>query len=217
MTVADMKARMKGVMTRWEPDAAGRLQAAAIALYAEHGFERTTVAEIAERAGLTERTFFRHFADKREVLFQGSERLRDQLVDAVIRAPASVGALSAVAHALESLSPFFDERRAWSAQRYAVIATSSDLRERELIKRATLAAAVAGALGERGERQATATLAAELGITAFHVAYERWVVDPDERTYAVHVRETLAELRTTCGAEPSARVPAAAPAGDHLR
>ena len=190
-------------MTRWEPDAAGRLQAAAIALYAERGFERATVAEIAERAGLTERTFFRHFADKREVLFQGSEQLRDQLVDAVARAPSSAGALAAVAAALESLSPFFDARRAWSAQRYAVIESSSDLQERELIKRSSLVAAVAFALRERGVGQATATLAAEVGITAFHVAYEHWVVDPDERTYAVHVRDTLAELRATCGAEPS--------------
>ena len=196
-------------MSRWRPDATGRLQAAAIELYAERGFERTTVADIAERAGLTERTFFRHFADKREVLFEGSEQLRDRLHDAVAQAPPSLGALSAVARALEGLSPFFDERRAWSAQRHAVIASSSNLRERELIKRASLVVAVAGVLRERGETAATARLAAEAGITAFWVAYERWVEDPSEHTYAHHVRETVADLRATCG-ECSSRTPAPA-------
>jgi hypothetical protein len=63
-------------MTRWEPNARGRLEQAALALYGERGFENTTVAEIAARAGLTERTFFRHFADKREVLFAGGAHCR---------------------------------------------------------------------------------------------------------------------------------------------
>ena len=79
-------------MGRWEPNARGRLEQAAMELYLERGFDQTTVAEIAERAGLTERTFFRHFADKREVLFAGAGALQELLVSAVAGAPDSGGA-----------------------------------------------------------------------------------------------------------------------------
>src|SRR6516162_6467851 len=89
-------------MGRWEPDARGRLAKAAMVLYAEQGFERTTVAEIAARAGLTERTFFRHFADKREVLFYGMERLRGLLARAVADAPASAAPMELVGAAFEA-------------------------------------------------------------------------------------------------------------------
>ena len=185
-------------MSRWQPDAPGRLQRAALELYAQRGFEKTTVAEIANRAGLTERTYFRHFADKREVLFRGSKDLRDHLVQSTVAAPPGTPAFAAVAGALEGLSSFFDDQREWSAHRHAVIASSPDLQERELLKRASLVAALTDALRERGENDATATLAAEVGIAAFHIAYERWVLDPEARSYATHTRMTVAELRATC-------------------
>ena len=182
-------------MSRWQPDAPGRLQRAALELYAQRGYDATTVAEIAARAGLTERTFFRHFADKREVLFHGSEQFRDALVAGVQSAPPSASPLATATFAVESIGPFFDERRAQSAQRHAVVSASLELQERELIKRVSLVATVAEALVERGTAEPVARLAAETGLTVFSLAYVRWVQDPEERPWSEHVREVAAELR----------------------
>src|SRR5579875_1997096 len=165
-------------MARWEPDAVGRLQQAAVELYAEHGYEETTVAEIAARAGLSERTYFRHFADKREVLFHGSEMLQERLASAVEQAPAGEPPLDAIAHGLARIGPFFDERRAHSLQRHAIVRSSPELKERELMKRGALVAALSAVLERRGVEPATAALAAESGISVFHLAYERWIADP---------------------------------------
>src|SRR4051812_7750951 len=104
-------------MSRWEPNARGRLEQAALALYAERGYEQTTVAEIAKRAGLTERTFFRHFTDKREVLFWGSSALQELLVTTVTGVPASTVPIDAVAAALDAAAPVFEERREGARQR----------------------------------------------------------------------------------------------------
>ena len=130
-------------MGRWEPDARGRLEQAALALYGERGFEQTTVAEIAERAGLTERTFFRHFADKREVLFWGAGALQELLVSTVASAPDSAAPIDAVAAALEAAGALLQERREFARQRQAIIAANAELQERELIKLASLASALA--------------------------------------------------------------------------
>jgi len=145
-------------MVRWEPDARGRLERAALALYGERGFEQTTVAEIAARAGLTERTFFRHFADKREVLFWGAGTLQELLVSAVASAPGSAAPIDAVAAALETAGTLFQERRESVLQRQAVIAANAELRERELIKLASLASALAVAILDttRGRQTLTA-------------------------------------------------------------
>src|SRR6186997_1127234 len=121
-------------MGRWEPDASGRLREAALELYVERGYERTTVAEIAERAGLTARTFFRYFADKREVLFAGSADLQEGLVSALAGAPAAASPMDAVAVALDAAAAWLGGRHAYSRRRYAVIAANAELRERELIK-----------------------------------------------------------------------------------
>ncbi len=137
-------------MGRWEPDARGRLAKAAMELYAEQGFEQTTVAEIASRAGLTERTFFRHFADKREVLFYGMERLRDLLARAVADAPASASAMDAVSAAFEAAGAMFEENPDRVRLRDAIVSAHPELRERELIKLAAFAATVSGALRDRG-------------------------------------------------------------------
>jgi len=166
-------------MGRWKPDARGRLAQAAMELYGERGFERTTVAEIAERAGLTERTFFRHFADKREVLFGGAADLQEHLVEGVAAAPADAPPVELVAAALRATAPVFDERRPFARQRQAIIAANAELRERELIKLATLAGAVACALRERGVGEPEASLAAEAGIAVFRIGFERWVSAPD--------------------------------------
>ena len=166
-------------MGRWKPDARGRLAQAALELYGERGFENTTVAEIAERAGLTERTFFRHFADKREVLFGGAAELQAAFVEGVAEAPAYAPPIELVAAALRAAGPIFQERRSFARQRQAIIAANPDLQERELIKLATLAGAVAVALRERGVPEPQASLAAEAGIAVFRIGFERWVAAPD--------------------------------------
>src|SRR6202021_1251897 len=146
-------------MSRWEPDARGRLEQAALDLYVERGFEQTTVAEIAARAGLTERTFFRHFADKREVLFGGSALLQERIVAGVAGAPQGDGPLDAVSCGLAAAATMLGEfRRDLSRQRQAVIAANPELRERELAKLADYAAAVVIALRQRGVREPKATL-----------------------------------------------------------
>ena len=137
-------------MGRWEPNARGRLEEAALALYGERGYEQTTVAEIAKHAGLTERTFFRHFADKREVLFWGAEALREVFVRTVAEAPADATPLDAVAAALAAAAPSFEERRDNARRRHVVITANTELQERELIKLAALAGALTGALRDRG-------------------------------------------------------------------
>ena len=187
-------------MTRWQPDARGRLQEAALALYGERGFENTTVADIAERAGLTKRTFFRYFADKREVLFWGAAELEAQFVAEVIAAPASAGPLDAVAAALDAVAATFEERRAYAARRQQVIAASPELAERELTKMRSMAAAVADALRRRGVADPTAVLAAEAGIAVFRVAFERWVDRANRASLREVMRESLAQLRAVTAA-----------------
>jgi AcrR family transcriptional regulator len=186
-------------MVRWEADGRGRLHEAAMALYAERGFQNTTVAEIAERAGLTERTFFRHFADKREVLFAGSEEFQELLVGGVANAPESLAPLDAVAAGLEAVSRMLQERREFSRQRQAIIDANAELRERELIKLANLGAALAEVLRKRGVDEPTASLTAEVGIAAFRVAYERWHREDGDRDLPELVTESLDQLRTLSG------------------
>src|ERR1051325_10637169 len=124
-------------MARWEPDARGRLEQAALELFEERGYARTTVEDIAARAGLTERTFFRYFTDKREVLFSGSGALEAQMADQIATAATSAAPLAAVTAALETWGPWFESRRSHARKRRAVIAAHAELRERELIKLAT--------------------------------------------------------------------------------
>jgi AcrR family transcriptional regulator len=184
------------VMGRWQPDSRGRLQEAALALFAARGFDRTTAAEIAVRAGLTERTFFRHFADKREVLFGGSALLQERIVAGVAGAPAADGPLDAVSRGLAAAATMLGEfRRDLSRQRQAVIAANPELRERELAKLADYAGAVAAALRQRGVSEPQATLAAEAGMTVLRVAIQRWANGDDGRDLATIMRDSVGELR----------------------
>ena len=182
-------------MGRWEPNARGRLERAAMELYGERGFEQTTVAEIAARAGLTERTFFRHFADKREVLFWGAGALQELFVSTVASAPESAAPIDAVAAALQAAGAVLQERRDGARQRQAIIAANTELQERELIKLAKLAAALAGALRERGVSAPAASLAAEAGVAVFKIAFERWIGAPGQRDLPQLMQESLDELR----------------------
>jgi AcrR family transcriptional regulator len=171
-------------MVRWEPDARGRLQRAALELYAERGFEATTAHDIAERAGVTERTFFRHFADKREVLFDGSARLQQAMVAAVTASPYGV-----IVDALTAAAEFFSDLRDWATKRTAVIAATPSLQERELLKLHRMSEAIANALVARGTDPAQAALAADLGVAVFHRSFQLWISGEDD--FGSCVRTTL--------------------------
>jgi len=188
-------------MSRWEPDARGRLAQAAMELYTERGFEQTTVVEIAERAGLTERTFFRYFADKREVLFQGQEEFQNLFVSVVAEAPDAQAPFDAVAAALHAAALQFEPRRPWSQERQRVIEANPGLQERELIKLATLVSAIAETLRARGVDEPAASLAAQSGVAVFHVAFRRWVVAENSRTFQDIMTESLATLKAVAAGE----------------
>jgi AcrR family transcriptional regulator len=161
-------------------------------LYADCGFGETTAAEIAARAGLTERTFFRYFADKREVLFWGSEAFEKLLVDGVAAAPSSAPPLGAIAASLEAMAAGFEARRDFSRQRHTIIRAHAELRERELVKLAAVGAAMANALRRRGVKEPSASLAAKAGIAVLEIAFDRWAEDTKKRkTLVQHLRESL--------------------------
>jgi AcrR family transcriptional regulator len=183
---------------RWDPDARGRLARTATELYLEKGFEQATVAEIAKRAGLTERTFFRYFVDKREVLFGGSAQLQELMVGAVAATPASAGPMDAVAAGVLAAAQLLKDRD-YSRQRQAIIAANPILQERELIKMAALATAFAETLRQRGVREPAASLTAEASIAVFRVAFERWVADGNKKDLARLIRESFDELQVAVG------------------
>ncbi|MEU6465733.1 TetR family transcriptional regulator [Streptomyces sp. NPDC046976] len=182
-------------MGRWEPNTRERLAKAALDLYGERGFEQTTVAEIARSAGLTERTFFRHYADKREVLFSGAIELEQLFTQAVAGAPPSAAPIDAMAAGLDAICAVFEERRGFARKRQAVISATAELRERELIKLASLAAALTETLRGRGVPPSVAALTAETGVAVFKVAFERWITAEETRPLARLARESLDELR----------------------
>lgn len=183
-------------MTRWEPNARGRLEQAALELFGERGFEQTTVEDIATRAGLTKRTFFRHFSDKREVLFGGGEEFQELFVHGLAAAPASAAPIDAIAVSLEAVGAAFQDRRELARRRQLVIAANAELQERDLVKLASIAAALADALRKRGVEEPAASLAAEAAIAVFRIAFERWVAAADQRDLPELIRESLEALRT---------------------
>ena len=182
-------------MSRWKPDAAGRLAKAAITLFAEQGYEATTVAEIAQRAGLTKRTFFRHFSDKREVLFSGTHELERVWLDAMASAPAHAGPLDMVTAGLDPVAAMFIERHAFARLRAEIIGANPELQERELIKLHNLAVAIEASLRDCGVAAITATLAAEAGVTVFHVAFAAWLQQDDPNAFRRMMDASLDELR----------------------
>jgi AcrR family transcriptional regulator len=185
-------------MGRWEPNARERLVHAAVDLFSEQGYDATTVSQIAERAGgLTKTTFFRHFPDKREVLFAAGQEVHSRLLaDAIAAAPDPATPLQAVAAALDALTATFtDDRREFSARLQAVIAGCAELRERAAAKHAALAGAMAEALGKRGVPEPSASLAAELGARAFYRAFDQWADPAGHRTLSDLAGQALDELR----------------------
>lgn len=187
-------------MPRWEPDARQRLVAAALQLFSEQGYDDTTVAAIADHAGLTKSTFFRYFPDKRDVLAAGQETLSQLFAEGIAAAPADASPLTAVGagltHAAGAMTPF---NRELGPRLHAVIATSTELQERDALKQVGLAAAMAGALQARGASELVATLAAEVGVLAFKQAFAAWVARDDETKLADLVSAALDQLRSTVG------------------
>ena len=165
-------------MGRWEPDAAGRLRIAALELFETAGYEATTVAQIADRAGVTSRTFFRYFADKPEVLFAGSENLELVMVAAVRDAPAGASPRAAMDAALDQAAELLSERADFARRRHRVIRANPALLERENMKMARLTVALAAGLRDRDVRDPLAAMAAHAGVAAFRVAFEAWVEEP---------------------------------------
>jgi AcrR family transcriptional regulator len=176
---------------------------AAFDLFEERGYDNTTVTEIAARAGLTKRTFFRHYADKREVLFAGLGLLQDVMVAAVAAAPESAAPIEAVGAALEAAGDFFGEGPELARRRRRIIVANPELQERELIKLAGLAGAVAEALRARGVGDPTALLTAETGVTVLRVALERWIDEQGEDDLRHLIRTSLDELRAVVAGVPA--------------
>jgi AcrR family transcriptional regulator len=184
-------------MARWEPNARLRLVRAALDLFTEQGYDSTTVAQIAGRAGLTKTTFFRHFQDKREVLFAGQETHARLFADGIAAAPDSATPLEAVAGALDAATAAFtSEQRDFGPQLHAVIAANSELQERAAFKAVSLAAAMTEALRKRGVPDPAAILAADLGVRAFGRAFDHWIEPSSQRTFTELAREELQSLRT---------------------
>jgi len=192
-------------MSRWEPNAGERLVQAAMELFHERGYAGTTVQEIAARAGLTERTFFRYFTDKREVLFGGSEALRKLMVESVESAEKATPPFDAVALALEAAASELQGRREHAKARATLIAAHPELLERELIKLTSLAAAVAEALRARGVSEPEASLAAEAAIAIFKVAFERWIADNKRRDFLQHIRSCRDALEALAAGKKAKR------------
>ncbi|WP_328457368.1 MULTISPECIES: TetR family transcriptional regulator [unclassified Amycolatopsis] len=181
-------------MPRSGAEARRRLQQAALELYRERGFDRTTTAEIAARAGVNERTFFRHFPDKREVLFDGEAALRDTMTAAVAEAPADLQPLDVLLRAFRKAARILEENRPFSEPRLAIIAVTPALRERDLAKAASLGDALAEALRQRGVPGRLAGLAAQTGWATFHHAAQAWIDDPSQSLDA-HLDQAFDDLR----------------------
>jgi AcrR family transcriptional regulator len=185
---------------RWEPDAEARLVNAALALFDERGYDETTVAEIAERAGLTKRTFFRYFTDKREVLFWGADRIEDLFTGAIQSAPPGAPALDAVALGLEAFGRSLQGQGEVAARRIRIVRASPELSERQLIKFASMAETASHALRSRGVSADAAVLAAETGMTVFRVATARWLEETSAKTLPQLIVEAFAQLRAVASA-----------------
>jgi AcrR family transcriptional regulator len=162
-------------MARWEPDAQGRLQLAALELFQERGYAAVTVAEIADRAGLTKRTFFNHFSDKREVLFAGAKDYEAGILTYLAETGDDLSPLDAVLAALARSSDDLAQYAGFARARQRLIESSIELRERDLVKTASLTAALADALNARGVPLGRARLTAQAALAVFDIAYVAWI------------------------------------------
>lgn len=185
-------------MSRWQPDTGERLSKAALELFQERGFDTVTVSEIALHAGLTERTFFRYFTDKREVLFGGRQVLESTFKDSICSSTAATP-LQMVTEALYSVGELMEPRRPFSRQRQAIIMSNHDLQERELLKMEFLSGIIATALKEKNVPETTANLTADMAITVFKNAFAQWVNPYDPLTLRDHMDAILRQFKSIVG------------------
>jgi AcrR family transcriptional regulator len=190
-------------MPRWDPEARERLQDAALELFLAHGYDNVTVAQITERAGLTRRTFSRYFADKRDVLFAGSEQLPGALAAAVEGADPDLVPFAALLAGLAEIGDLLADQAGHVAERRAIVAASPELQERGLTKFAAVTSALAAALEQRGTPAATAALLAQVGAAIFWSAFARWAEEPERASLADRIRGTAADLAANM--QPAAR------------
>jgi AcrR family transcriptional regulator len=181
-------------MPRSGAEARNRLVQAALELYSERGYDQTTAADIATRAGVTARTFFRHFADKREVLFNAEVGLQQQMAHALAAVPADTPPLAAVLLAFRSMGPGLEENRQQARRRHRVIAETPALQERELAKAAAMSGVVARALRDRGASDWQATLLAQVSTAALGHVIHTWTADTST-DYDTLIVRAFAELR----------------------
>lgn len=183
-------------MVRWRPDARERLERAAFDLFAEQGFAKTTVPQITARAGLTTRTFFRYFADKREVIF-GGEEIPEAAARLIREASPDVDALTLITTGLQTVADSrFQDRRHEIRLVRRLIESDDGLRERDLRKRAALADAIRDGLVDRGLTPPHAALLADTTVTVLHVALDEWLQRDDERPLRDLMLENLTALRS---------------------
>ena len=182
-------------MGRWEPDARGRLERAALELFAEQGFAATTVPQITARAGLTTRTFFRHFADKREVLYAGDE-IPELARRLLAEAPPGLDPVHLLEQGLRRVAAErFDGRRDEVARRRELVRGEPSLQERDAQKRADLVRVIGPGLQARGVDPTTAALLAELTVVVLHVSLDAWLDAPSEQPLGDVVASCFARLR----------------------
>ncbi|HWE91567.1 MAG TPA: TetR/AcrR family transcriptional regulator [Pseudonocardiaceae bacterium] len=181
-------------MGRWEPNPRGRLAKAAVELFVAQGFEQTTGAQIAARAGMHERSFFRLFPDKREVFFQALETAQREAMAAIVDAPEDTAPIDAVAAALEQRCAVIQQHPGAALTRHGLIAANAELRERDLSKHAEFATGMAEALRERGTPEPAATLAADTAMGVFRIAFDRWIGEPEHQDLPTLFRDGLSEL-----------------------
>lgn len=192
-------------MSRWQPDARGRLERAALELFARQGFAETTVPEITAEAGLTTRTFFRHFADKREVLFAAEAGLPPFIAQLMAEAPAELGPYDTLTHSLEAVAATrFDGLLDFLIARRAVIRSDAGLRERELRKQEVLAEAIEQGFLDREVDEVTSALVGRMAAVVFNVSLDRWLDLGGSRTLLDLMQEHLALTRVTFAATPPA-------------
>jgi AcrR family transcriptional regulator len=196
-------------MGRWEPDAQRRLQRAALELFAERGYADVTVAEIADRAGLTKRSFFNHFTDKREVLFAGAADFEDSVVGHLAGAGADLEPIDAAILGLTRAGLELAGYGDYARIRQELIASSTELRERDLIKMASLTSAITEALGRRHVAPRAAALAAQAAVAVFNTAYADWIAEGSADLPALMLR-SLADLRQAIGAPEASGIAATA-------
>jgi AcrR family transcriptional regulator len=183
-------------VSRWAPDARERLETAALDLFVQNGYEETTVAQIADRAGLNRATFFRHFADKREILFGGEDLLAGLFADGIRAAGPDATLTECLQAGLTAAGvAMTPQQRAKAAQRVQVLAANTEVQERGLLKHARIARSIGAALRDRGTDELTARLAAEVGLLAFRIALERWMTAGDDVPFARHAAAALSDLR----------------------